>query len=291
MSAPRLSVVVPVHNEARVLKELVERCSRSAESASGGSFELIVVDDASEDETPRILEDLGEPRLRVVRLEQNAGQYRATRAGLGAARGKWVAVLDGDLQDPPELIPELLSAAESGGDCVFAVKAERRESGWFRLGQFIFHLIQSVLGTASPPRGAGSFCVMSRGVARSVAAVDLGHVNLAAVAARVLGKKSARHASIPYEKRSRYDDRSRVGGLGLVREALGSFFVSGALWRLFLVLCGLCLVAAAVVSTGGAGPLFFALAGLGALAGVAAVVLGVWTWLSFAGVGASGGSP
>jgi glycosyltransferase involved in cell wall biosynthesis len=283
MSAVRLSVVVPVYNESQVLKELVERCLKSAQAAAVES-ELVLVDDASDDDTPRVLQDLNDPRLRVLRLGQNAGQYRATRSGLQAASGDWIAVLDGDLQDPPELLPELFAAAEKGVDCVFAVKVGRGETGFLRFGQFGFHLIQSALGSASPPKGAGSFCLMRREVAGSVAAVDLKHANLAAVAARVLKKMSARHSTIPYKKGSRYDDRSRVGAWGLVREALGSFFVSGALCRFLAVLSGLSLIAAAVLSMGGAGPLFFVFTGLGVLSVASAVLVSVWTRLRFAGV-------
>lgn len=289
MSAVRLSVVVPVHNESKVLGDLVERCMRSADSASGGSFELVVVDDASDDQTPRILRDLRDPRLRVVRLEHNAGQYRATRSGLRAAGGEWIAVLDGDLQDPPELIPDLLASARKGGDCVFAVKTGSGEQGWFRLGQACFHLIQSALGRAAPPRGAGSYCLMRREVARSVAAVDMRHVNLAAVAARVLKQTSARHTAVSYRKAERYDDRSRVGFWGLVMEALGSFLVSGALARLLAVFCGLCLLAAAASSVGGAGPLLFAFLVLGGLSGVSALIAGLWARLRFVGVSPGGG--
>ena len=141
MSAVRLSVVVPVYNEAGVLKELVERCSLAARDAVGASFELLVVDDASDDRTPEVLRELSNPRLRVVRLEQNSGQYGATRAGLKAAAGEWVVVLDGDLQDPPELIPKLFDAARES-DCVFAIKTARAETGFLRLGHSGFHLIQ-----------------------------------------------------------------------------------------------------------------------------------------------------
>jgi len=287
MNAVRLSVVVPVHNESGVLKELVERCSQAAGEVAGGSFELLVVDDASDDRTPGVLRELSNPRLRVLRLEQNSGQYRATRAGLKAATGEWVAVLDGDLQDPPELISRLFAAARDC-DCVFAVKSGRAETGFMRLGQSGFHLVQSLLGGAAPPRGAGSFCLMKREVAADVAAVDLKSANLAAVAARVLKKRSARSSAVEYKKSPRYDGRSRVGTGGLVREALGSFFVSGALWRAMAVLCGLCLMAAAVLAPGGAGPLFWVFAGLGLLAGVSAAVLGIWTWLRFGRAGGKG---
>jgi len=286
MSAVRLSVVVPVYNEAGVVKELVERCLQAAEAVDG-SFELLVVDDASDDRTPGLLRELSSPHLRVVRLEHNSGQYRATCAGLKAAAGEWIAVLDGDLQDPPELIPELFKAARES-DCVFAVKTARTETGFARLGPFGFHLVQSLLGGVSPPRGAGSYCLMRCEIAASVAAVDLNNANLAAVAARVLKKMAARHSVVPYQKSGRYDEKSRVGTWGLVREALGSFFVSGALGRLLAVLSGLFLLVAAVLTAGGAGPLFFVFVGMGAGLGVSAALVAVWSRMCFSSVPTGG---
>jgi glycosyltransferase involved in cell wall biosynthesis len=287
MSAVRLSVVVPVYNEAGVVKELVERCSLAARDAVGASFELLVVDDASDDRTPEVLRELSDPRLRVLRLKQNSGQYRATRAGLKAASGEWIAVLDGDLQDPPELIPKLFSAARES-ECVFAVKTARAETGFLRLGHSGFHLVQSLLGGASPPRGAGSYCLMKHDIAAGVAAVDLKNANIAAVAARVLKKKSAGSSVVEYQKSRRYDEKSRVGTWGLVREALGSFFVSGALGRLLAVLSGLSLIVAAVLTAGGAGPLFFVFAGLGAGLALSAVLVAVWSRMCFSNVPAGG---
>jgi glycosyltransferase involved in cell wall biosynthesis len=274
MSGVQLSVVVPVYNESKVVEELVARCMKSAQqavAAGTGSFELILVDDGSQDETPRKVRGLAaDPRLHCLRLDRNTGQYRATLSGLNAATGRWIVVLDGDMQDPPELIPELFTAA--GADervgCVFAVKQARKEAAWFRIGQFVFHFVQSTLGGVSPPRGAGSCCIMSREVARGVVSVSLRHANLAAVAARVLHRMSARHSTLLYEKGRRYDQISRVGCWGLVREALGSFLVSGALWRLAALISGMSLVAAAILASAGlagCGVGFGALAVLGAI--------------------------
>jgi dolichol-phosphate mannosyltransferase len=281
MNAVRLSVVVPVYNESGAIRELVERCTQAARAAAGEAFELLIVDDASGDRTPELLRELSNPRLRVLRLEKNSGQYRATRAGLKAASGEWIVVLDGDLQDPPELIPELFKAAR-GSDCVFAVKTGRAEAGWMRLGQTCFYLIQSLIGSAAPPNGAGSYCLMNREIAARVAVVDMNSANIAAVAARVLKKLSARHSTVEYQKSSRYDDRSRVGTGGLVREALGSFLASGALARLMAVFAGLCLLAAAVLSVYGAGPLFWGFAGLGAASAAMALATGVYARVRFA---------
>src|SRR5262249_39966817 len=163
--APTLSIVAPVHNEARILPELVARCTQAAEQRRV-PFELVIVDDASTDDTATLLTDLArDGRVRPCRLPSNVGQFRATQAGLLAARGSWVVVLDGDLQDPPEQIPRLvdaLSAAAPSVLAVLAVKSERDDPRLFMMGQFLFHRLQHALSRVALPRAAGSYCLMRR---------------------------------------------------------------------------------------------------------------------------------
>lgn len=224
-AAPALSVVVPVFEEAAVVDELVRRCVAAA-TATGRTFELLVVDDASGDATPDRLAALAaaDPRVVHVRLPVNQGQFGATKAGLARARGALVAVLDGDLQDPPELLPRLVEAhdAAPAGDTtvVFGVKARRRDPLWFRLGRAGYQALQSLLG-ASLPSGAGSYSLFPLVLARRVAAVPLASANLAPV----LCALGADARIVPYDKAARYDDRSRVGPVGLAREALGSLLL------------------------------------------------------------------
>ncbi len=235
MTAPTLSIVAPVYNEARILPELVARCTQAAQQRSL-PFEIVIVDDASTDDTPALLANLvRDERVRQRRLPSNAGQFRATQAGLREARGLWIVVLDGDLQDPPEYIPRLvdaLAAAAPSVVAVLAVKSRRDDPAAFMIGQSVFHRLQHVLSRVPLPRGAGSYCVMRRAVAQRVAMAELTQANLAAVvavAARALGGELA---TLPYEKGRRYDDSGRVGWRGLVAEAIGSLAVTGALSRL-----------------------------------------------------------
>lgn len=249
---PTLSIVAPVYNEARILPEFVARCARAAQ-ASGLPFELVIADDASTDDTPTLLAGLPRDyRVRHCWLPTNAGQFRATQAGLREARGDWVVVLDGDLQDPPEYIPRLveaLSAAERSVVAVLAVKSRRDDPLAFTVGQFVFHRLQHALTRVALPHGAGSYCVMRRAVARRVATAELAHANLAAVVAVAACALGGQLASIPYDKGPRYDRSGRVGWRGLVAEAIGSLVVTGALVRL-LLLMALTLVTCAVVAPG-----------------------------------------
>src|SRR4051812_49812766 len=116
-----LSVVVPLRDEEGTVRALHERVGAAL---AGVPFELILVDDASSDGTAGLLDALAgeDPRVRVLHLSRGFGHQAALTAGLEHARGDCVAMLDGDLQDPPELLPKMLGHWRSGSD---GVSAER----------------------------------------------------------------------------------------------------------------------------------------------------------------------
>ncbi len=235
MPAPTLSIVAPVYNEGRILPEFVARCTRAAAQRQW-PFEMVLVDDASTDDTPALLAGLArDGRVRSCRLGSNAGQFRATQVGLREAQGIWVLVLDGDLQDPPEEIPRLVDALSDAAPsvlAVLAVKSRRDDPVVFMLGQSVFHRLQQAFSRVAWPRGAGSYCVMRRAVARRVAQAELQRANVAAVVAVAVHTLGGELATVPYDKGRRYDRRTRVGWRGLVAEAVGSLTVTGALPRL-----------------------------------------------------------
>ena len=128
--APEVSVVVTVYNEAGSLEELYRRTVAALE---GRDFELILVDDGSDDGSFAVVERLhaGDARVRGVRLKRNFGQHPAMHAGFARARGAIVATMDGDLQNPPEDLPRLLAAVEAGADVASGRRVARRDS-WGR---------------------------------------------------------------------------------------------------------------------------------------------------------------
>src|SRR6266404_1459663 len=128
-----LSVVVPVFNEEDTLRELHSRLSGALPPVE--VWEIILVDDGSADGSWPLMRELSavDPRLRLVRLSRNFGHQAAITAGLEAARGEAVVVIDADLQDAPELIPELVARWRDGYDVVYAVRAERTGENPVRL--------------------------------------------------------------------------------------------------------------------------------------------------------------
>ena len=139
-----VSVVIPVYNSEQSLAELYARLVTVLESLQC-DFEVIMVDDCSQDGSFEIIRSLREkdPRVGVIRLAGNHGQHLATLCGMQYSRGDLIITMDDDLQQPPEEIPTLLSKIESGGhDVVFAVPVRKKQAFYRNLGS---HLIQSSL--------------------------------------------------------------------------------------------------------------------------------------------------
>lgn len=163
---PKLSVVIPVFCEAENLPALYQRLVAVTDRLQH-SAEFIFVDDASTDDSSEILENLGveDDRVRVLQLSRNFGHQAAITAGLDHVRGDWVVVMDGDLQDPPEVIEALFDRqAEGEWDVVYGVRESRPEHALFQgINTLFYRLLQWTASTRIPSE-AGDFCLMRRQV-------------------------------------------------------------------------------------------------------------------------------
>ncbi|MGD8199897.1 glycosyltransferase family 2 protein [Ornithinimicrobium sp. W1679] len=175
---PTLSVVVPMFNEAEVLPLFVERV-REVLDGLGEHYEVVAVDDGSRDATPVLLQAARRtwPQLRVLRLRANAGHQAALSAGLVAARGAWVVTLDADLQDPPEVVVDMLGAARSQDvDVVYGVRSDRSSDSVFKRSTARgFYALMRTLGAVDAPDDAGDYRLMSRATVDAVNALPEDH--------------------------------------------------------------------------------------------------------------------
>ncbi|HZW34926.1 MAG TPA: glycosyltransferase family 2 protein, partial [Isosphaeraceae bacterium] len=162
---PLLSVVVPLYNEQETVEALWERL-RAVLQPLEAPFEVVLVDDGSHDATPRLIDALHQrdQRVVVVRLSRNFGHQAAISAGLAHAQGQAVVVMDGDLQDPPELIPQFLRLWREGNDVVYAVRRSRREGPVRRLGYRAFYQLLGWISDLEIPPDSGDFSLMDRRV-------------------------------------------------------------------------------------------------------------------------------
>jgi polyisoprenyl-phosphate glycosyltransferase len=160
-----ISVVIPVYNEEQVLADLYARLSRALD-AIPDLYEVIVVDDGSTDRTRSMLLDVHsrDPRWKLLFFSRNFGHQAAVSAGLHYSCGDAVAVMDGDLQDPPEELHRLLDAWRDGYQVVYAIRTLRKESLLKRLVYCAFYRVLRVLSAIRIPLDSGDFCVMDRAV-------------------------------------------------------------------------------------------------------------------------------
>jgi glycosyltransferase involved in cell wall biosynthesis len=159
-----LSLVIPVFNEEKLIDELVKRTLSSLESFIA-DYEVIFVDDGSTDGT---IEELlkrqsAESRLKILSLSKNFGHQAAYTAGLEHAKGEIVAMMDGDLQDPPELLAEMYRMITSDGyDIVSGKKSGRRGRKSRNLTAFLFHFIFRHIGEIKNMENSGNYSMMKR---------------------------------------------------------------------------------------------------------------------------------
>ena len=157
-----LSVVTPMHNEEGNARALYERV---VAACAGIPFELVVADDGSKDTTPQILEEISQrdDRVKIISLSRNFGHQAALTAGLDHATGDVVVMMDSDLQDPPEVIPEMVQRWRDGIDVVYAVRESREGETRFKLitAKWFYRFFKK-LAQIDVPLDAGDFRLMDR---------------------------------------------------------------------------------------------------------------------------------
>lgn len=168
-----ISVVAPIYNERETLDELHRRLTGVLE-ALGDEYEIVLVDDGSSDAswTQMLALAAGDRHLRLLRLSRNFGHQAALSAGLDAARGDAVVLMDADLQDPPEVIPDLVAQWRDGFDVVYAVRSSRQGEPWAKekSAAVFYRLLQRMTPTRIP-RDAGDFRLLSRRAADALSAM------------------------------------------------------------------------------------------------------------------------
>lgn len=161
---PRYSLVIPIYNEELVLPLLVERMTALLDRLDGDA-EAIFVDDGSRDRSVDLLRGYlaAEPRFRLIELSRNFGHQIAITAGMDAAAGEAVIVLDADLQDPPEVVLDLVAKWKEGYEIVYARRIKREGDSWFkRASASLFYRLLERMTSVDIPRDVGDFRLVGR---------------------------------------------------------------------------------------------------------------------------------
>ncbi len=234
-----ISIVVPVHNEQESLPLLHERISKALERYSD-EIELLFVDDGSSDHSCEVLKKMAERdrRIRILVLSKNFGQWAAITAGLHHAKGDAVAWISSDLQDPPEILPQLIAEWERGADVVWGVRSKRKDSLMRRLTAKIFYGVLRRIAIPEYPMMGTDLCLMSRRI--------LQHFKKFKERSRftqgLIMNLGFRQAQIPYERDARRRGRSKWNNLeklvDMSMDMLANSSARPLRWMLYLGLAG-----------------------------------------------------
>jgi len=217
-----LSVVAPVYDEEQLIELFV---TRTVAALADYTFELVLVDDGSSDATPQLLDRIADadPRVRVIHLSRNFGHQAALTAGLEHAIGDVVAMIDADLQDPPELIPTMVEQWQQGSDVVYAVRKQREGETAFKLATASwFYKLFDKLAQVDLEPNSGDFRLLDRAALDALLAMTERSRFLRGMTVWVGFKQTA----VPYERDARHAGETKYTLRKMLRfslDAIASF--------------------------------------------------------------------
>jgi len=218
----RLSVAIPIHNEESVLPELLTRLCAVLDGLQGGPHEIVFVDDGSMDRTFAVLEEAArqDSRIVVLSLSRNFGHQSAITAALDHVTGDAAVVMDGDLQDTPEAIPQFVQKYREGYDVAYARRVRRKEPWPLKLCYFVFYRLMARLSDIRLPLDSGDFGLMSRRVVNEVRRMREHHRYLRGMRSWV----GFRQTGLDVEREERHSGKSKYSISRLMKLAMDGIF-------------------------------------------------------------------
>lgn len=218
----RVSVAIPLYNEEPIIPELLCRVRRVLDEIPGGPHEIVLVDDGSLDRTFEIVTEAAaqDPRIVAISLSRNFGHQSAVSAALDNVTGDAVVIMDGDLQDSPEVILDFIREYKRGFDVVYAQRIRRKEGRLLRSCYFLFYRLISFFSNLRLPLDAGDFALLSRRVIEELRGLSEHHRYLRGLRAWV----GFRQTGIQVERSERLSGKSKYNFMKLCSLAFDGIF-------------------------------------------------------------------
>jgi polyisoprenyl-phosphate glycosyltransferase len=229
------SIVIPIYNEQENIPELYRRIKNVIDTFND-TVELIFVDDGSKDSSFSLLNQIqkNDQRVKLIRFSRNFGQQTAITAGIDHTTGNAVLLMDGDLQDPPEVFPKFIEKWREGFEVVYAVRSKRQENFLKRIAYFLFYRILRKLSYLDIPLDSGDFCLMDKRVVDTIKNIPERH-------RFIRGLRSwagFRQTGLEYERDKRYAGRPKYTLAKLVGLAYDGIFAFSSAPLRFAVFSG-----------------------------------------------------
>jgi len=219
MKSLKLSVVVPCYNEEEGVHELHRRVSAVCQACVGDSYELVLVNDGSKDATWKIIGGIARTDKHVVaiNLSRNHGHQLALSAGLQMCRGERVFILDADLQDPPELLPQMMARMDNGCDVVFGQRIKRDgETAFKKASAYAFYRLLDRMVDIDIPTDTGDFRLMSRRAVDILNSMPEHHRFIRGMVSWI----GLRQEALPYERAARFAGETKYPLSKMIRFAI-----------------------------------------------------------------------
>jgi polyisoprenyl-phosphate glycosyltransferase len=243
---PLVSVVVPCYNEEEVLHECHAQLTEVLQGCCGKDYELIYVNDGSRDRTEEILRSLHgvSGQTRAIMLSRNFGHQAAVTAGLTAAKGQCVVIIDADLQDPPTVIPQMLDSWRQGYEVVYGVRESRAGESGFKLwtAQLFYRLING-LSDVEIPLDSGDFRLLDRRAVDAMLAMPERHRLLRGMSSWI----GFRQFGLKYARAARFAGSTKYPVRKMLNLALDGIFSFSTVPLRFVTILGLLTAAVAAI--------------------------------------------
>jgi len=215
------SIIIPIYNEEKNIDILYQRLTKVLHSLKK-EYELIFVNDGSFDQSLLKLINLykKDRRIKIINFSRNFGHQMAVSAGLKYAQGEIIVVMDADLQDPPEVLPQFFKKIEEGYDVVYAVRKKRKESFLMRLAYATYYRFLKAIAEIDIPLDSGDFCVMTKKVVKAINLLPERNRFVRGIRAWVGFKQ----IGLEYEREARYAGKSKYTFKKIMKLAFDGIF-------------------------------------------------------------------
>jgi len=231
-----ISIIIPSYNESKNINEVYRRTLNVIKKINIKKYEIIFVENGSKDNSLELLKKINSENksVKIISLSRNFGYQSAIAVGLKYAENDYICVMDGDLQDPPEIIPKLAEKILEGYDVVYGIRTKRKTSFIKNIFYNLFYIIYSKLSEIDVPKNVGEFCLMNKKIVKSI--ISLNEKNLF-----IRGLRSwvgFKQTGIEYKRDERYAGKTNYSIFGMIAFALDGLVSFSLIPLRFILIIG-----------------------------------------------------